>query len=336
MRARHWLIALSHAFVLHLLAQSAAASALQTMNYLAAALFKLASTFMFATMSTIARSLGQSVPAGEIVFVRGLIAVFIVLGFAAWNGRMWDAVRTDRLSGHLLRGSISLLGMFSLFMSLARIPVVDTTAISFLAPLITVVLAALLLKEHVRIYRWSAVLIGFLGGLVMLWPYLVEVERGGSATMLTGVGFALLNAACIAGATVQIRILSQTETTTSIMFYASAMPVVAGLLTLPFGWIVPDTHQMVLLVAIGVCGSFGQIFLTEGIRRAPASFIAPFDYTLMIWAFILGYVFLGELPKPLVVVGALIVAGAGLFVIWRERRLGVARAAATATAPDVR
>ena len=96
-------------------------------------------------------------------------------------------------------------------------------------------------------------------------------------------------------------------------------------MTWPFGWCAPNGVELTMLIAIGICGGLGHILLTESYRLAAASLIAPFDYTSMIWALVLGYAFFGELPTVMIVVGSAIIAAAGLFVIWRERQLALAR-----------
>ena len=135
----------------------------------------------------------------------------------------------------------------------------------------------------------------------------------------------------------QTRSLTKSETTSSIVLYFSLICALAGLCTLPFGWLMPTWPELAALIAIGVFGGLAHIFLTESYRLAEASLVAPFDYTSMLWALVLGYVVFGEFPDALVFVGAAIIAGAGLFVIWRERQLGLqrARAAEGAAGGDV-
>ncbi len=221
--------------------------------------------------------------------------------------------------------------MFLNFAALARLPLVDATAISFAAPLITVAFAAWFLGERVRIYRWSAVGVGFIGVVVMLWPYLdfgqFSAEGAAAQAATLGAIFALMGAFTNAGAVVQTRRLTDTETTSSIVFYFSLSCALAGLATLPFGWIWPHGWQLAALIGAGLVGGTAHIFLTESYRYAPASMIAPFDYTTMVWAFVLGYWMFGEVPTVYVYIGAAIVAASGLFVIWRERQLGLRREA---------
>jgi drug/metabolite transporter (DMT)-like permease len=217
--------------------------------------------------------------------------------------------------------------MFLNFAALARLPLVDATAISFAAPLITVAFAAIFLGERVRIYRWSAVAVGFVGVLVMLWPHFdfEHLMVAGSATTAIGATCAMASAFTSAGSVIQTRVLTNTESTSSIVFYFSLICAVAGLATWPFGWITPNGSQLAALIALGVLGGLAHIMLTESYRFASASLIAPFDYTTMLWAFLLGYALFGEVPTKYVFIGASIVAAAGLFVIWRERQLGLRR-----------
>lgn len=296
-----------------------------SMNAFRAILLKLISTMLFAVMSAIARSLGDTFPVGQVVFFRSAAAIPPILIIYAWRRELILAVRTSRPFGHVGRGMISVIGMFLSFAALARIPLVDATTIGFASPLITVALSAIILKERVRLYRWTAVVVGFLGVLVMVWPQF-EPSRfvvGSAATV--GVILALTAAFTNAGSVIQTRRLTDTETTASIVFYFSVFCSIAGAVTLPFAWVTPNGKELVLLIAMGVIGGVSHILLTESYRLAPASLVAPFDYTALVWAFLFGFWLFGELPTIYVYMGACVVAGAGLFVIWRERHLGLRR-----------
>ena len=301
-----------------------------TMNVVKAFLLKAFSALLFALLSACVRYLGeQSVPLGQMVFFRAAFAIVPVLLIDAGRRELADVIRTERPLGHLLRGAISMAGMFLNFAALARLPLVDATAISFAAPLITVAFAAWFLGERVRIYRWSAVAVGFAGIIVMLWPYLnlAQYAAGGSATVAATVGVAcgLTAALTNAGSVIQTRRLTDTETTSSIVFFFSLFCAIAGLATLPFGWIWPSGMQLTVLIAAGLIGGLAHIVLTSSYRYAPASLVAPLDYTTMIWAFVFGYALFGEVPTIYVFVGGAIVAASGIFVIWRERQLGLRR-----------
>ena len=299
------------------------------MNLFKAIGFKLFSALLFAGMSALVRQLGDVAPIGQLVFFRSACAIPPVLLIYAFRGELMSAVRTNRPFGQLGRGLLSVVGMFTNFSALTRLPLADATAISFASPLITVALAAVILKERVRAYRWTAVLVGFAGVIVMLIPHfdVSHYAAAGAASAATvGSMFAIIAAFCNAGTVIQTRRLAQSETTSSIVFYFSLVTALAGALTLPFAWHTPTGSELLALVSLGVLGGIAHIFLTESYRHATASVVAPFDYSAMLWALLLGYFVFGELPSVLVYVGAVIVTGAGLFVIWRERALGVQRA----------
>jgi len=295
------------------------------MNVFKAILLKVTSALLFAVMSVLVRYLGSRYPVGQIVFFRSAFAILPVVVIYAWRGELEAAVRTGRPFRHIGRGLTAVGAMFCNFSSLARLPVVDATAISFVSPLFTVAMAAIFLKERVRIYRWSAVIVGFSGVLVMLAPHL-EVGRGAAeATAAVGALLGLGGAFFSASSTIQTRALTASETTSSIVFYFSLICALIGLCTWPFGWLTPSWPELLALATIGVFGGLAHILLTESYRLAPASVVAPFDYTSMLWALLLGFAVFGEVPGPLVFLGAAIIAAAGLFVIWRERQLGLQR-----------
>jgi drug/metabolite transporter (DMT)-like permease len=161
------------------------------MNVLQAIALKVLSALLFAVMSALVRFLGKNYPVGQIVFFRSAFAILPVALIYAWRNELAAAVRTRRPLGHVGRGLISIGGMFSNFSALARLPIVDATAISFVSPLITVALSAIFLKEHVRIFRWSAVIIGFVGIVVMLAPNFDPGLRAAAAGTTLGFVFAI-------------------------------------------------------------------------------------------------------------------------------------------------
>jgi drug/metabolite transporter (DMT)-like permease len=298
------------------------------MNLYKAIGLKLISALLFAAMSALVRLLGDVAPVGQMVFFRSAFAILPVVVIYAVRGELMSAVRTRRPLGQLGRGMLSVCGMFTNFSSLTRLPLADATAIGFASPLITVALAAVILKEQVRIYRWTAVFVGFAGVIVMLIPHLdvgQYVAAGVATTAAVGSLFAITSAVCNAGTVIQTRRLTQSETTSSIVFYFSLVCAIAGALTLPFAWYTPTGAELAGLISLGILGGLAHIFLTESYRHAAASVVAPFDYSSMLWALLFGYWVFGELPGALVYLGAAIVAGAGLFVIWRERALGFKR-----------
>jgi drug/metabolite transporter (DMT)-like permease len=289
--------------------------------------FKVLSALAFTLMSAGVKALSAGYPTGELVFFRSAFALVPLLIWLAWQGDLINAVRTSNAPGHLLRGLIGTCGMFASFVALSYLPLPDAVAIGYAAPLITVVLAAVVLKETVRIYRWTAVVIGFIGVLIMLTPHLSAsaLARGLSAGPAVGAVFALFAAFCAAGATIQVRRLTQTEKTGAIVLYFSLLTTALGLATIVLGWRMPGPADLGLLVLTGILGGVGQILLTQSYRYADTSLLAPFEYTTMIWALLTGWFLFGQLPQNAVVIGGVIVSVAGLFVVWRERRLELIR-----------
>jgi drug/metabolite transporter (DMT)-like permease len=302
---------------------------------------KLVSAVFFAVMSALIRYLGARYPIGEVVFYRSAFAIVPILALYTLRGELAATVRTERPLGQASRGALSIVGMFCNFGALARLPLIEANAISFTSPLISVAFAALFLKERVRIYRWSAVTVGFLGVLVVLAPHFSATEMTvimASTASVAGVIYALLGSITNAGTMIQTRKLTQSETTSSIVFYFSLICAIAGLVTWPFGWTAPTAAEFGVLACIGFLGGMGHILMTESYRYAAASVVAPFDYTSMIWALLLGYAMFGETPTVTIVIGSMIIASAGLFVIWRERQLAMMRrqAAEAAATPSLR
>ncbi len=290
--------------------------------------FKLLSVLAFSLMVTGVKIVGDHVPVGQIVFARALFGLIPILLMIQWQHSWSTTLATKRPVGHVGRAVIGATAMALWFAALSRLPLPDATAISFAAPLLTVALAVVMLGEVVRIYRWSAVFVGFIGVLIILSPNLGLTGALESETRAIGAMLALGSAAAMALAQVYTRQLIKTETTTATVFYFSSITCFFGLCTLPFGWVVPDITTFALLVGIGLLGGLGQLALTHSYRLAPASLVAPFDYTAMLFALVIGYALFDEVPGMAVYIGSVLVVAAGLFVIYREHKIGISRDAA--------
>ncbi|NVK33093.1 MAG: DMT family transporter [Rhodobacteraceae bacterium] len=291
---------------------------------------KLGSTLAFGIMVVLLKTASDRVPVGELTFARSFFGLWPVLIMLAFKGQLYSAYKTERIVGHLLRSIVGVLSMLFSFTAFSLLPLSDATAIGFASPLFVVVFASLILGETVRFYRWSAVIIGFVGILIILSPHLGQADFGG--TQAWGASFALVAAVGSALAMIFIRRLCDTERAATIVTWFSSSAAVLSLATVPLGfwwpeqmWVMPDMQTFTLMFAMGIAGGLGQIFLTESYRFADASTIAPFDYTNMIWALGFGYILFGEVPLPQVLIGAAIVIAAGIFVIYREHRLGLDR-----------
>ena len=196
----------------------------------------------------------------------------------------------------------------------------------FLAPLLTVVFAAMFLGEDVRLFRISCVALGMVGVLIVLLPRLSIGPGSASVHEAFGATLVLGSAVFAALAQVFVRKLVNTEGTAAIVFYFSLTATTLSLVTLPFGWVWPTPLEASLLVLAGLLGGVGQILLTSSYREADASLVAPFDYASMIFALAIGYFIFAEVPTWTMLGGAALIVTAGILIIWREHKLGIERA----------
>jgi drug/metabolite transporter (DMT)-like permease len=257
-------------------------------------------------------------PTGQIVFYRSFFALVPIVAAAFWFGGL-HLLATKRPDAHLIRGFTGIVSMFAGFTALAFIPFADAAAISFAGPLFTVILAALFLHERVHAVRWAAVVVGFVGILIMIGPHLDFSSAAGTRGM-TGVLLAIAGTFCVAFTMVFVRMMSAHEHSITIAFYFSVACAAAGLLSWPFGWMMQSPFETAILIGTGLLGGVGQLFLSFGYRYAEASLNAPFEYIAMIVAVAMGYFIFDEVPLPIVLAGAAVVIGAGLVIVWWERR----------------
>ena len=253
----------------------------------------------------------------------------VILGWLAWQHDLRYGLHTRYPLGHLWRGLVGTSAMGLGFTALGLLPLPEATALGYAAPLLTVIFAAMFLGEQVRAFRLTAVAFGLVGVLVVLWPNLsVRGVDEANPALAVGAMAALLGAVFAALAQVFVRKLIHSEKTATIVFYFSLTASILSLVTLPFGWVVPTLREAVLLVGAGLLGGVGQILLTESYRHAETGVIAPFEYVSMLLALVLGYTLFGEAPTGPMLVGAALIVAAGLYIIWRERQLGIRRAGA--------
>jgi drug/metabolite transporter (DMT)-like permease len=293
------------------------------MNVFLGIALQLGATFSFTVMGALVRYVGGRVPLGEQVFTRSFFALIPLVAMLLWRNQLASAVRTKNPFGHVRRGLTGVIAMVCMFAALARLPLVDATAIGFATPLINVALAAIFLGEKVHVFRWTAVAVGFVGVMVMLSPHLFGAER--EATSAAGALYAITGAFLTAAAMTQVRHMSATETTASLVFSFSLIATLASLASIPWGWIKPSPMDSLILFLTGIVGGIAQIMITESYRHAGAGTVAPFSYTAMLWSIALGFFIFGEVPEAIVLIGAALVIAAGLVVIFRERSLGIDR-----------
>src|SRR5712691_10802741 len=205
------------------------------MNVFLGIALQLGATFSFTVMGALVRFIGERVPLGEQIFARSFFALIPLVAMLVWRNELASAVRTKNPFGHVRRGLTGVTAMVCMFAALARLPLVDVTAIGFATPLINVALAAVFLGEKVRAFRWTAVAVGFVGVIVMLSPHLLAV----AGAFLT------------AAAMTQVRHMSTTESTAALVFSFSLISTLASLATIPWGWIKPSPVDSLVLFLTG-------------------------------------------------------------------------------------
>jgi drug/metabolite transporter (DMT)-like permease len=273
--------------------------------------YRMAAMVCVALLSAAVKWAGhRGVPVFEMVFFRNAFAFVPILAYIA-RTTGFSVLKTQRPFGHLHRSVVGLIGMTCSFSALQHLALTEATAFTFAAPLFMTALSALMLREPVGWHRWGAVVVGFLGVLIMVRP-----EPG--HMNVAGIAFGLTAALGSALAMVQIRQIAVTEKGPTIVFYFTLAGTVLGGAVSVFHWVSPDPLTLAVLIGAGLVGGVGQLFLTEAIRVAPVGVVAPFDYSQLIWATLLGFLVWGELPHAATLAGALVVAASGIYILHRE------------------
>ena len=294
---------------------------------------KTGAVFLFMVMAALIKAASDAVPPGQAVFFRSFFALPIIVGWLWQQGHLHDGFKANNVMGHVWRGLIGTSAMGLTFGGLAILPLPEVTAIGYATPMFTVIFAAILLGERVRLFRLSAVALGLIGVMIVIAPRL-SVGEGYSS--IATIGALMILAAAILRALVQIHVrrLVQTDSTSAIVFYFSLTATIVSLLTLPLGWLIPipalawtapPLGIIGLIVCAGMIGGVAQIMVTSSYRFGTASMLAPFDYSSMIFAMLIGWLAFSEVPTPAILIGAALVIAGGVLIIWRERQLGLDR-----------
>ena len=272
-------------------------------------LYMVASTVMFAGGNAVVKWEVARYPVGEVAFFRGLFA-FATVAAIILPRAGWSVLRTRRYREHLQRGLSQFGSMMCWFLAVRVLSLGAATAIGFAAPLFTTLLSIVILKEKVGIHRWSALVIGFIGVLVVTHP--------GAGSLTAGAFFALANAILISTVAIAIRHMSATESTETLTFYQMSVITLCTLFLLPLGFRLPAWRDALALAFAGIGNGIAQYWWTRSLSLAPPSAVVPFNYLSLIWATILGFAIWGDVPTTTLLVGSAIVVLSGLYILWRE------------------
>lgn len=287
---------------------------------------KIVAVLIFTCMYVCIKATQPQVPPGQVAFFRSFFALVPIGIYLLLRNEFPQALHTSRPWGHIWRGIFGTTAMVLNFAAIGLLPLPDAIAISYGVPMFTAIFAALLLGEVIQAHRWTAIAVGFVGVLVIMWPRLAFLKgEFQSASEGLGALCAVAATAAIGLALVHVRGLVKTERTPTIVFYFSITASVFSLLTFPFGWRIPDPGTAALLILSGLLGGVGQIFLTESYRHAETSTLAPFEYVSLLFSIAFGIWLFNEAPTIYTLIGSAIVIAAGTSMIWRERTRSKAR-----------
>jgi drug/metabolite transporter (DMT)-like permease len=274
-------------------------------------LFMIMASLLFAASSALAKWLVAIYPVGEVMFFRSfsslvICAIFILpfTGFAVFA--------TDRPRAHIARGLSQSISQTFTVIALWLMPLAGAVAIGFSAPLFTALISIVFLKERSGIVRWTALIAGFLGVLIVTDP--------GADSLQVGALFALANAVMYGSVTVAVRAMSKKESANTLLMWQMLTLAFFHSFLLVFGFKWPTSADAGLFVACGFVNVLAQYCWTRALHLAPATAVSPFYYFLLVWALLIGFVVWEEIPTIGLLVGSAIVVVSGLFLLWHEAR----------------
>jgi drug/metabolite transporter (DMT)-like permease len=294
-----------------------------------AVLYMLAQAFLLTSMDGLVKWLASDYTVGQIAFLRYSLGLCLMIGFAAGSGHGLASLKTRRIGGHLIRSCCNLLTMLCFYLALKLVPLPTAICIGLASPIFVTIISIPMLKEHVGIRRWSAVVVGFLGVILIAQPSTKGLNPEGILQLLTDPGsappelgsiLALISAALWAATQVSSRQLSSSEPSHTILFYYSLVVVVVLGAAMPFYWITPSLHDAALFIAVGIMGTAGQFCLNQAFRYGQASLVAPLDYTGLIWATAIGWIFWKDVLTLPMLIGAAIVVASCLYILRRGEK----------------
>jgi len=289
------------------------------------ALLMLAATALFTIMSVLIKGVSDHIHFIEIMFFRSAFALPITLGLAA-RRHDWALLRTRRLKGHVVRAFTGTMAQGCSFFALTVLPLAEQTSLTYTTPLFVTLLSIPVLGEKVGIHRWSAVLLGFAGILV------IALGKGAflDGSLPQGIAAIGMIAAVAQGVwsaitTLLVRSLSETESSATIVLWQSLLMTLFTLVALPFFWTTPSLWELLLLMLVGLIGGVAQVLLTEAYASAQVSALGPYSYTSILWSVALGWMVFADVPTWSTLAGAALIVISGLYILHRELKRSATR-----------
>jgi drug/metabolite transporter (DMT)-like permease len=261
-------------------------------------------------MDALGKHVAARCPVFEMLAIRSSIALSMLAAILAATGRL-PALRTRQPGGHAMRSACGLVAFVTYYTALRYLPLADAVAIAFGSPFLVTALGRVVLKEPVGGRRWAAIGAGFVGMLLIVRPRAQGVHGAAWLVLVSALAYALM----MLLARWMTRPRRPHESTSSFVFYMLAGQAAAGWLVTAFLWRTPDAAALLEMSAMGVLGILGNYGLAEAFRRAPVAVVAPFEYTGLIWAVVLGVLAFGDVPAPTFWLGTAIIVAAGLYTL---------------------
>jgi drug/metabolite transporter (DMT)-like permease len=271
-------------------------------------LYMFLSVCIFSVMDLLVKWSGDY-PTGQVMFFRGFFGI-IPTFFLIPREKLKTFYKTKRPKEHLFRCIMGLMALVAIVIALRELPLAVVVSLSYAAPLFITVLSIFLLSEKVGLYRWLAVLIGFVGVIIISEPGIGEMNYLYLLPLIFCIGMAFV--------TITIRKLSSTEPIWLISIFFSIMILVASFTTIPFGWVMPNLQDFIFLALIGITGGSANLLLTQSYKLSEVSLVAPLKYLSLIFAIIFGYLIWNEIPTTKTLIGASLVVFASLIIFRRE------------------
>lgn len=279
--------------------------------------YVLLSVFVFSVSNMLVKDVGNSYPIIEVLFIRFAVALpLTVLFFIKVDlpGQTWGkSIKSGNLKLEILCGVLISIGLGCLFLSFKYLPLADAQTISFSSSLFVTALAYPILKEKVGLHRWTSVVIGFIGVIIVIQPTLDFINKGA----VLGLIFSLLQALVLLYA----RVLMKTDSPILVSLYTTVTGLALTLPFLPFVWVTPSFWDLVLLLVLGLGGGLGQIFIVMGYKHVEASLASPFLYSALIWGILFDLLIWAHLPNQHMLIGAGLIIVSSLYILMREKHL---------------
>jgi len=287
-------------------------ASLPAKNPLHGIVFMICMTICFACLDATAKYLSRELPLFMVLWGR-YVFHFLFVTLLFFRGAQGNIVHTQRLMLQIFRSILIFCAGVTFWRALMFLPLADCFAVAFASPLLVTALSVPILGERVGMHRWGVVMVGLLGVLIVIRPGMGIVHWASILPVITAFLYA--------GFQITTRIVGYSDNALTTLFYTGVGGLILSSIAVLFVWVPPSLKQWFVFVVLGFLGAIGHYFMIKAFKFAPVSMLAPFDYAILIWATLLGFVLFGDLPDAWTITGALIIISSGLYLIKRERRL---------------